>query len=531
MSAGDRIINVRLPKNESRATQVGAWVGDNLKRLFDIVVSSIVLLFFAPFFLIIAIAIKRSSPGPVFYRGVRVGRYGKPFFIIKFRTMEEKPYSYKGPRVTAHDDERITSVGHWLRDTKLNEFPQFWNVLIGDMSLVGPRPEDPEFVNTWSKSISEEILSVRPGITSPASVQYRDEEKLLSNCNVEEMYLMELSPDKLRLDQLYVRYRSFLLDLDTLLWTTLMFFPKASEYKPPEELLFVGFFSRIIRRYLNWFTIDFLTTMIAFGITGLLFRAQAPLNIGVFPSILITFLYAVLFSGMGVVFGTNRIRWAKANPTDYFDLIPSWILATIIAFLANLFFGYLPNDLILVGSVFSLFGFIIIRSRTLIITHFLERSLLFQKKNQLMRERVLIIGLGASAQHTAWLFEHLTNSKLFHILGFVDNDLTKQGIRFFGSNVIGKWEDIPDLVSRHDIGLIILADYRVDSKGYRMIKRICSQTDAKLVVMPDILASINHLVKGSSMKSEGSSEIEEKLDSKCIDCLARHFYSSKTGLD
>ena len=280
MSAGDQISNVRLPKNISRSTQIGDWFGDFLKRLFDIVVSSIVLLLFSPFYIAIAFAIKKSSPGPVLYKGFRVGRYGKPFNIIKFRTMNENPYSYEGPRVTAHDDNRITSIGHWLRDTKLNEFPQFWNVLIGNMSLVGPRPEDPEFANKWPKSISNEILSVRPGITSPASVQYRDEEKLLSNCDVEEKYLLELSPDKLRLDQLYVRYRSFLLDLDTFLWTTLMFIPKAGEYKPPESLLFVGFFSRIIRRYLNWFTIDFLTTLVAFSITGLAFRAQAPLNIG-----------------------------------------------------------------------------------------------------------------------------------------------------------------------------------------------------------------------------------------------------------
>ena len=157
--------------------------------------------------------------------------------------------------------------------------------------------------------------------------------------------------------------------------------------------------------------------------------------------------------------------------------------------------------------------------------------MIFQKKNQMMMERVLIIGLGASAQHTAWLFEHLTNSKLFHIVGFVDNDLTKQGSRFFGSNVIGKWEDIPDLVNKHDIGLIILADYRVDFNGYRVIKDISSQTNARLVVMPDILASINHLVNPSSKKSENIDEIGDNLDSKCVDCLAQHFYSSKSGLD
>ena len=527
MGAGDRIINIRLPKLISRFTQMKVWFSDLLKRLFDIVVSFFVLLLFAPFYLLIAITIKRRSPGPVIYKGLRIGRYGRPFSILKFRTMEETPQSYSGPKVTAHDDSRITSIGRWLRDTKLNEFPQLWNVLKGDMSLVGPRPEDPEFVKTWPRDMWHEVLSVRPGITSPASVQYHDEEKLLFAYNVEQMYVEELSPNKMRLDQLYVRYRSFLLDLDTLLWTVLILLPRLGSYTPPEELLFVGFFSQVVRKFLNWFTIDLFTTIISFSITGLMFRAQDPLNVGRLNATILIFAYAVLFSGMGVIFGTNRIRWAKANPSDFFDLIPSWILATTIAFIANLFLGYLPADLILIGSIFSLFGFITIRYRTLIITHFLNRSLIFQMENQMSRERVLIIGLGASAQHTAWVFDHLMNSKLFHIVGFVDNDLITQGMRFFGSNVIGKWEDIPKLVNKHDIGLIILADYRVDSKAYHLIKQICSATSARLVVMPDILASVNHLTERSSKNSKINNIGCELIDYICNDCVARHISSSR----
>jgi FlaA1/EpsC-like NDP-sugar epimerase len=229
---------------------------------------------------------------------------------------------------------------------------------------------------------------------------------------------------------------------------------------------------------------------------------------------------------MGVIFGTNRIRWEKANPTDLFDLVPSWIVATMIAFIANLFLDYLPAELVLIGSVFSLFGFIITRSRTWMMTHFLEQSIIFQKKNELMKERVLIIGLGASAQHTAWLFEHLMNSKLYHIVGFVDNDLTKQGSRYFGSNVIGKWDDIPDLVKKHDVGLLILADYRVDSNAYIALRDICKSTNARFVVMPDILASINHLIKRSSKKTNAEANPIERLDPKCIDCLAHHVNAS-----
>ena len=528
MSAGDQIINSNISKPLTRLARFNAGFNDVVKRLFDILTSSVVLLFSSPFFLLIAIAIKRDSPGPIFYRGIRTGKNGKPFHILKFRTMDDSLTSYEGPRITAHDDQRVTSIGRWLRDTKLNEFPQFWNVLKGEMSLVGPRPEDPEFAKTWPKNVWNEVLSVRPGITSPASVRYHDEEKLLSECNVEEMYLLELSPEKERLDQLYVRYRSFLLDLDTILWTALLVVPRIGSYTLPEDLLFVGFFSRIIRRFLNWFTIDLITTFLAFGAIGLIFHTQDQLNIDELQAILLTFGYAVLFSGMGVLFGTNRIRWAKANPSDFFDLVPSWILATTIAFFFNLFLDYLPADLILIGSVFSLFGFVVIRSRTMIIKHFLERSVVFRKKDELMRERVLIIGLGASAQHTAWLFEHLTNSKLFHIVGFVDSDLTKKGMRFFGSDVIGRWEDIPAIVSKNDIGLIILADYRVDEKDYRLIKGLCSKTNARLVVMPDILASLNYLVKRPAKKMLKSKVIGSPKDSKCIDCLAQHISASKS---
>ena len=521
MVTEDPIFNIQQPTKLSLSIQIKVWLSDLFKRLFDILGSFLVLVLFAPLYLLIAITIKRTSPGPALYRGKRIGRSGKSFNIIKFRTMDETPQSYAGPRITAHDDSRITPIGRWLRDTKLNEIPQFWNVLKGEMSLVGPRPEDPEFTHTWPREVWNEVLSVRPGITSPASVHYHDEEKLLSNGNVEQMYLLELSPNKIRLDQLYVRYRSFLLDLDILLWTAMMLLPKVGSYSLPEELLFVGLFSRVINRFVNWFTIDLFTTFIAFGFTGFLYRLQSPLNIGTLQAIILTFSYSILFSGMGVVFGTNRISWSTANPSDLFDLIPSWILATSLAFIANLFLGYLPVELILIGSVLSLFGFITIRMRKLIILHFLERSLIFQKKSQMMREQVLIIGLGASAQHTAWLFEHLTNSKLFNIVGFVDNDLTKQGIRYFGSKVIGKWEDIPNLVQKHNVGLIILADYRVNINGYQLIKKICVATGARFVVMPDILASVNHLINQSSEKSNTNNIGGEKMDSKCIDCLAQ----------
>ena len=196
------------------------------KRAFDFTAALIGLILLLPFFILIGILIKRDSPGPVFYWGPRIGRYGVFFKMLKFRTMYETQKSYHGPRVTSKEDDRITPLGKWLRDTKLNEFPQLWNVLIGQMSLVGPRPEDPTICKTWPTKIAREILSVRPGITSPASILYRDEENMLQADEVMRKYLHELSPDKMRLDQLYFRYRSFWLDLDVIFWTFVLLMPK-----------------------------------------------------------------------------------------------------------------------------------------------------------------------------------------------------------------------------------------------------------------------------------------------------------------
>ncbi len=129
--------------NHAFLDKISQQINDLIKRTVDAVISAIVLLLLAPVFGLVVLAIRRDTPGPAFYRGPRMGRYGKTFHMLKFRTMYERLESYQGPRVTAQDDPRVTRLGHWLRETKLNELPQFWNVLKGEMSLVGPRPETP----------------------------------------------------------------------------------------------------------------------------------------------------------------------------------------------------------------------------------------------------------------------------------------------------------------------------------------------------------------------------------------------------
>jgi lipopolysaccharide/colanic/teichoic acid biosynthesis glycosyltransferase len=175
-----------------------------MKRLFDIVAAAAGLIVLCPLFAIIAVLIKWDSDGPVFFRQSRIGRHFRPFFIYKFRTMLSDAPAI-GPLLTVGDDPRITRVGRWLRRTKLDELPQVINILTGDMSFVGPRPEVERYVRLFRTEYAE-ILQVRPGITDLASLKYRAESTLLARSpKPEEEYVTRILPDKLRLGQQYVR--------------------------------------------------------------------------------------------------------------------------------------------------------------------------------------------------------------------------------------------------------------------------------------------------------------------------------------
>ena len=189
-----------------------------MKRLFDILFSALGLLFLSPIFLIIAILIKREDRGPILYRGVRIGKFGKTFKIFKFRTLVANAEKIGGPS-TADDDPRITKVGKLIRKYKLDELPQLINVLKGEMSFVGPRPEVPFYVNIFTEE-EKKILEVKPGITDWASLWNPDEGAILAgSSDPEKTYMEKIRPEKIRLQLRYVRERSFWADLKILLLT------------------------------------------------------------------------------------------------------------------------------------------------------------------------------------------------------------------------------------------------------------------------------------------------------------------------
>ena len=189
-----------------------------MKRLFDITASGLGLLVLSPLFLILAVWIKLDSPGSVFYRQVRVGRGNKDFRLFKFRSMRVGS-DKKGLITVGGHDPRVTRSGYWIRKYKLDELPQLINVFIGDMSLVGPRPEVRKYVDLYTPE-QLHVLDVRPGITDMASIRYRNENELLEQAADPEQYYRDVvMQDKLRINLEYIADHSFIKDLKIIFMT------------------------------------------------------------------------------------------------------------------------------------------------------------------------------------------------------------------------------------------------------------------------------------------------------------------------
>jgi lipopolysaccharide/colanic/teichoic acid biosynthesis glycosyltransferase len=186
-----------------------------MKRALDVLVAAVGLIVVSPVLAIAAALVKLDSPGPALFRQERVGRRFRPFVLYKFRTMRVNANG-EGPSIAVGNDSRVTRTGRMLRRTKIDELPQLWNVLKGDMSLVGPRPELRQFVDMFHQDYAE-ILEARPGITDLASIKYRDEAALLAGAaHPEEEYVKRILPDKIRLARESVRRSSIAFDLSVL---------------------------------------------------------------------------------------------------------------------------------------------------------------------------------------------------------------------------------------------------------------------------------------------------------------------------
>lgn len=469
------------------------------KRLFDIVAAVFGLILLSPFLLFIAILIKRESPGPIFYGGARAGRNKKQFLIWKFRTMHATPESDSGPRVTAQGDKRITPLGHWLRDTKINELPQLWNVLVGDMSMVGPRPEDYEIAMTWPVDARDEILSVRPGITSPASILYRDEEKMLSGSDFMNTYYQFILPDKMRLDRIYVRHHTLLGDIDIIFWTLAVLLPRIAATRILEGNLFGGPISRFVRFNISWFGLDVVIAFISVGFVGVLWRTTGPIHLGVPRALWFAVETALIFGVINALLGLNSVVWERAVPEDIFGIIISSAIVIVLIGILHYFIipiAELPGPMLLFIGIVTAMGCIVARYRWRLLADF--SAFWVSRRNTFSSgERVLIVGAGDGSEFACWILRRDIFRQAFAIIGIVDDDPLKQGMRYDGAWVIGTSADISRVVEKHDIGLIMLAMTNTPPEDRQRITELCINTNVRLVLISDMMSAVQHWLKRS----------------------------------
>jgi diguanylate cyclase (GGDEF)-like protein len=473
-----------------------------MKRAFDFCVALLGLIILSPLFAYVAILIRGDSPGPVFFWGWRMGRGGEPFRMLKFRTMYERPESYAGPRVTAAQDSRITPLGKWLRDTKLNELPQLWNVLKGDMSLVGPRPEDVEIARTWPKDAFDEILSIRPGITSPTSVLYHDEERMLSRDNLMSDYLKRILPDKIRLDRLYVRHNSFFSDLDAIFWTIAIILPQLAKTEIPEGYLFAGPISRLIHRYVSWFLMDFLVVLGIAYVSSVFWGLDEAAVLGGRGIQIMALLLALLFSSINYLSGVNRVLWSEATIDDAFRLAISGTFVTGMVFTLNYlqvvygWFGYspLPAVMILFIGMAAGFGFLVIRYRLRLLSSVARRWVSWRREDSHVGEHVLVVGMGEANKIANYLLRQKTFRTAFSVIGTVDDSNPSQhGMRVNGNWMLGGIKDIPTLIQRHDVGMILstLSPHNTENEH---ILEMCQQAGIRLIFLDDLMSMTDRQV-------------------------------------
>jgi FlaA1/EpsC-like NDP-sugar epimerase/lipopolysaccharide/colanic/teichoic acid biosynthesis glycosyltransferase len=451
-----------------------------IKRGFDFVVAVIALIVLAPALLAMTLLIKRDSAGPVFYRSERVGKRGRRFRLYKFRTMVADA-GRRGPGITAPDDPRVTRFGRRLRRSRLDALPELINVVRGEMSLVGPRPEIPELVDSYPP-LFHRVLAIRPGITSPATLAYRNEGK--GSRTNPSWYADVILPDKLALDVRYVLRRTFWTDLRVIGQTVGVVFGTDS--------VAFRWLIRTARRVIPWLLID--APVIAAAFYAALFLRLLDTTVGVnsylgamarwiLPLLL---LYLVMNSLSGV----HRRIWRFASAADVRPIFGATATATAIAVGFDLFSGssgqrLLPLGVILLGGFFSACGMVLVRYSSRLL-----RGLSFVRSAG-EGTRAIIYGAGDAGQHLALRLLTTQPGEIYELVGFVDDDVRKSGQRIHGLPVLGGRHDLAHIIDRRRIDLIIIAINNVRGEDLRKILAAAEQTPAQIRIIPSVFEVVS----------------------------------------
>ncbi|HLW03733.1 MAG TPA: SDR family NAD(P)-dependent oxidoreductase [Ktedonobacterales bacterium] len=500
---------------------------DNMKRCMDVGLAVGMLLAVMPLLLLIACAIVIDDRGPIIYRGQRVGRGGVPFSIMKFRTMRTR--QTMASQITLRHDPRVTRVGRLLRATKLDELPQLLNVLCGEMSLIGPRPEAPCYVSDYTPE-QRAVLAVRPGITGAAQVFFRHEEHMLSGANPERYYRSVVMPAKLAIDLEYVRRRSLWLDLKILALTLvalvrpvapLGLLPQA-EPLPATALItshaipggslqmgqksssrtFAGpaaapaRFCAAVKAWVNYHLVrrvvsyggavalDVVTVLAAFETATLLRFMDAPqleaeLRVLFWPDLAIGGIYAVI----SYLIGQHRTLWRYASIKDGIRLFQAvgitLLLVNGLEIAGTAQLRVLPISVNIVGGLLSfLFLGCLKMSPRVVLAWRLARS---RERNT----RVLIVGAGDAGARLASSFL-IRSMQAYEVVAFVDDDQTKWQRCIHHIPILGPIAEIPQVVKRYGIDLIAIASPAASPERISEIITLCQQTPASIKILPSL---------------------------------------------
>jgi FlaA1/EpsC-like NDP-sugar epimerase/lipopolysaccharide/colanic/teichoic acid biosynthesis glycosyltransferase len=472
-----------------------------IKRTFDVMAALSGLIVALPLFILIPLLIKLGSPGPVFFRQTRMGKEFSLFQIWKFRTMNEDA-PHKGGVLTVGQDPRITRIGRILREYKLDELPQLLNILVGDMSFVGPRPEVPKYVNKLKEKF-EEVLTVKPGLTDLASIQYINEAKILEDSkNPDDDYLKRILPEKLHLAKLYIQQRSFLFDIAIILETILkiggvknaIFRRSLESRQEPLGSVELGNGKKMI---VNFSTIGIVSLHLMLVIAAnymafaLKFDAQIPqVAITVFYNML---PWLLLLRGMAFIrFHLFQGIWKYASLWDLRNIVFAVVMSSV-CFYFLVHWGFRNNNYPL--SIFVV--------DTLILIVALGGIRIFQRVVSRLRlhlkdKYVLIVGAGDAGEMIVRdMKQHPTSH--YAPVGFVDDDLSKVDLHIHGVKVLGTRDNLKEIFVQYRIDEVLVAIPGANSSTVREVVKSLEPFKVPIKTLPGIQelldgkVTVNHI--------------------------------------